>query len=46
MVFGQPYGHDEARIFQVIGVRLVVVFKLNGQGKLVQSNPRIHLEYS
>ena len=44
--FSQPYGHDKARVFQVIGVRLVVVHKFNSQGKLVQGNPRIHLEYS
>ena len=42
----QPYGHDKAWVFQVIGVRLVVVFELNSQSKLVQGDPRIHLEYS
>ena len=42
----QPYGHDKARVLQVIGVRLVVVYELNIQSKLVQGDPRIHLEHS
>ena len=43
---GQPYGHDKARVFQVIGVCLVVVFELNSQSKLVQGDSRVHLEHS
>ena len=42
----QPYGHDKARVLQVIGVRLVVVYELNIQSKLVQGDPGIHLGHS
>ena len=45
-IFGakKPDGHDKTRIFQIIGVRLVVVFKLHSKGKLVEGDPRIDLD--
>ena len=40
----KPDGHDKTRIFEIIGVRLVVVFKLHSKGKLVEGDARIDLD--
>ena len=45
-IFGEkkPDGHDKTGIFEIIGVRLVVVFKLHSKGKLVEGDARIDLD--